>query len=247
MYIPNKPAKCGQKIEMMCDSGTRYMIDARPYLGKGTNIERVPLGEYVVKELARSIYGSNRNVTTDDWFTSIPLAKHLLQQHCKLTVVGTLRTNKREIPEETKNSRGRAIGTSMFCYDGPLTLLSFKPKPSKMVYLVSSCDEEGTVNLTSETPHNYTTKGGVDTFDQMCSNISCNRKTNLWPMCMFYDMLYISSINSYFLYCHNVLVSGGKPLSPRSFMKQLHEPLVEPWLKRQLEIPTMPRRIKDRI
>lgn len=117
MYIPNKPAKYGQKIEMMCDSGTRYIIDAMPYLGKGTNIERVPLGKYVVKELARSIYGSNRNVTTDNWFTSIPLAKHLLQQSYKLRIVGTLRTNKREIPEEMKNSQGRAIGTSMFCYD----------------------------------------------------------------------------------------------------------------------------------
>lgn len=121
-----------------------------PCLGKGTNTEGVPLSEYVVKELTRSIYGSNRNVTTDNWFTSIPLAKQLLQQPYKLTIVGTLRANKREIPEEMKNSRGRAIGTSMFCYDGPLTLLSFKPKPSKMVYLLSSCDEEGTVNPTSK-------------------------------------------------------------------------------------------------
>lgn len=52
MYIPNKPAKYGLKIEMMCDSGTRYMIDdAMPYLGKGTNTGGVPLGEFVVKEL----------------------------------------------------------------------------------------------------------------------------------------------------------------------------------------------------
>lgn len=130
-----------------------------------------------------------------------------------------------------KNRRGRAIGTSMFCYDGPLTLLSFKPKPSKMVYLLSSCDEEGTVNLTSKTTHKNAPKGGLDTFDQMCFDISCNRKTNRWPMCMFYDMLNISSINSSFLYCHNVLVSGGKSLSRKSFMKQLHEHLVEPWLK----------------
>lgn len=64
---------------------------------------------------------------------------------------------------------------------------------------------------------------------------------------MFYDMLNISSINSYILYCHNVLVSGGKPLSRRSYMKQLHEQLVKAWLKRRLEIPTMPRKIKDKI
>ncbi|XP_026330081.1 piggyBac transposable element-derived protein 4-like [Hyposmocoma kahamanoa] len=135
-YIPKKPAKYGLKIEMMCDSGTRYMIDAMPYLGKRTHTGDVPLGEYVVKEFTRSIRGSNRNVTTDNWFTSVPLAKNLLQQPYKLTIVGTLRANKTEIPEEMKNYRGRAIGTAMFCYNGPLTLLSFKPKPSNIFAVV---------------------------------------------------------------------------------------------------------------
>ncbi|CAG4981103.1 unnamed protein product [Colias eurytheme] len=65
--------------------------------------------------------------------------------------VGTLRANKREIPEEMRNNRTRPVGTSMFCYDGPLTLLSYKPKPSKMVYLLSSCDENGTINQSSKT------------------------------------------------------------------------------------------------
>lgn len=42
-------------------------------------------------------------------------------------------------------------------------------------------------------------------------------------------------------------MSGGKPLARRSYMKQLHEQLVEPWLKHQLEMPTMPRKTKDKI
>lgn len=129
MYIPNKPAKYGVKLVMMCDSGTKYMIDCTPYLGKGSDTGGVPLGEFFVKELTRSIHGTNRNVTMDNWFTSVPLAKKLLQQPYKLTIVGTLRANKREIPEEMKNNRSRTIKTSMFCYDGPLTLLSYKPKP----------------------------------------------------------------------------------------------------------------------
>ncbi|CAK1589293.1 unnamed protein product [Parnassius mnemosyne] len=153
MYIPNKPAKYGLKIEMKFDGGTRNMVDAMTYLGKATNTGGLPLREYVVKELTRSIEGSNRNVTTDSWFTSTPLAKQLLQQPFISTLIGTLRTNKREIPEEMKNYRGRVVGTCIFCYDGPLTLLSFKPKPSKMVYLLSSCDEKGTVKSTIKLPH----------------------------------------------------------------------------------------------
>lgn len=61
-----------------------------PYLGKGTDTSGVPLGEYFVKELTRSTHGTNRNVTMDNWFTSVPLAKQLLQQPYKLTIVGTL-------------------------------------------------------------------------------------------------------------------------------------------------------------
>ncbi|GBP02746.1 PiggyBac transposable element-derived protein 4 [Eumeta japonica] len=34
MYIPNKPAKYGIKKVMLCDSGTKYMVDAIPYLDR---------------------------------------------------------------------------------------------------------------------------------------------------------------------------------------------------------------------
>lgn len=165
-------------------------------MGKGTNAGDLPLGEFFVKELTRTIYGTNRNVTTDNWFTSVPLAKSLQLEPYKLTIVGTLRGNKREIPEELKNSKTRPVGSSIFCYDGPLTLLSFKPKPSKVIYLCSSCDEEGTVNRNSKMPYMIEfynlTKGGVDSFDQMCSNMSSSRKTNRWPMCVFYGMINIA-------------------------------------------------------
>ncbi|XP_072388744.1 uncharacterized protein [Diabrotica undecimpunctata] len=51
MYIPNKPAKYGLKIVMLCDVGTKYMFDAELYLGKGTKTNGQPLGEYYVKQL----------------------------------------------------------------------------------------------------------------------------------------------------------------------------------------------------
>lgn len=175
MYIPKKPSKYGLKIEMMCNSGTWYMIDAMPYLGKGTNTGGISLSEYVVKELTRSIHGTNRNVNTDNWFTFVSLAKQMLQQTYKLTITGTLRANKREIPEELKNKRDSAIGTSMLCYDRPLTLLSFKPKSrSKIVYFLSSCHEEGTVN---ETP---TKPGMIECYNAKIGNI--------WPNVCTYIM-----------------------------------------------------------
>ncbi|CAB0010906.1 unnamed protein product [Nesidiocoris tenuis] len=37
MYIPSKPNKYGMKIIMMCDNSTKCMVNASPYLGKGSN------------------------------------------------------------------------------------------------------------------------------------------------------------------------------------------------------------------
>ena len=78
MYIPNKPNKYGIKILMMCDSGTKYMINAMPYIGKATNTNGIPQGEFYVKELSKPLHDSNRNITCDNWFNSVPLAKSLL-------------------------------------------------------------------------------------------------------------------------------------------------------------------------
>lgn len=43
-YIPNKPSKYGIKIMMLCDSSSKYMIDAIPYVGKSTDTNGLPLG-----------------------------------------------------------------------------------------------------------------------------------------------------------------------------------------------------------
>lgn len=45
---------------------------------------------------------------------------------------------KPEIPEEMKNMRSRQVGTAMFSYDAPLTVAFYKPKPSKMVYVMKN-------------------------------------------------------------------------------------------------------------
>lgn len=65
----------------------------------------------------------------DNWFTSVPLAKSLLQEPYKLTLVGTLRANIKEIPTELQNECTRRTGTAIFCYDNEVTLLSYESKP----------------------------------------------------------------------------------------------------------------------
>lgn len=249
IYIPNKPNKYGIKIVMVVDNSTKYMVDAEPYLGSCTKTDGLPLGEYFVKKLTRTVHGTNRNITMDNWFTSVPLAKSLLKEPYKLTLVGTLRANKREIPIELQNERTRGTGTAMFCYDNELTLLSYKPKPQKVVFLLSTCDEEGKLDETSKKPtmvefYNQT-KGGVDTLDQMCSIASCSRKTRRWPLCNFYGMLNIAFVNSYIVYVSNNMEANKKPLSRREYIKSLHHKLVEPHMQKRILMPTLQTGLRD--
>lgn len=89
---------------------------------------------------------SGRNLTTDNWFTSILLANNLLKE--KITLFGTLRKNKREIPNEfllyiTKN---REVNNSIFGFQNYLTLVSYKTKPNKMVPSHSSTHHNAAID-----------------------------------------------------------------------------------------------------
>lgn len=79
-------------------------------------IINLSLGTYFVKHLCEPLYGSNRNITMDNWFTSVPLASELLRDPNKLIIVGTVRSNKKKIPLEMKNLKDRHVGTSMLLH-----------------------------------------------------------------------------------------------------------------------------------
>lgn len=248
MYIPNKPNKYGIKLVMAADVNSKYVIDAIPYLGKGTDVQKQPLATYFIKEITSTLHGTHRNITMDNWFTSISLADELLRSPYNLTLVGTLRSNKREIPDKLKNFRSRAIGTSMFCYDGDKTLVSYKAKSNKVVFVLSTVHDQPNINETSGKPeiiHFYNeTKGAVDTVDQMCSNMCTNRKTKRWPLCMFYNMLNLSTINSYVIHVSNNIRNNKKPMSRRDFVMKIGDQLMEPWLRQRLQTVTLRRDIK---
>nr|CAI5859758.1 unnamed protein product [Callosobruchus analis] len=78
----------------------------------GSTYKATMSGEYFVIKLTENIHGSNRNITMDNWFTSVNLADILVKPPYRLTVLGTLRQNKREIPPEMLHLKGREVGSS---------------------------------------------------------------------------------------------------------------------------------------
>ncbi|XP_071056505.1 piggyBac transposable element-derived protein 4-like [Onthophagus taurus] len=234
VYIGSKPDKYGIKVVCMCDSRTYYMISAIPYIGKNTNPTNESVPMYLVKELSKSIHGTNRNITMDNWFTSVPLAKEMLSSK-DLTIVGTIRHNKREIPPSFLPSKNKPVLTSEFAFSDKLTLVSFTPKRNQSVILISTMHADKNVNEVSKKPEIIefynSTKGGVDTFDQMAHNYTVFRKTRRWPLRYFYGMLDQAAINAFVLY--NVSRNASK-ITRNKFLQSLGLQLAKPWMESRL-------------
>jgi hypothetical protein len=60
------------------DVKSKYILNGFPYLGKDELRSTIPLGEFVVLKLAKPYLHQGRTITTDNFFTSIPLAENLV-------------------------------------------------------------------------------------------------------------------------------------------------------------------------
>lgn len=195
--------------------------------------------------------GSNRNITMDNWFTTIPLANALLKDPYNMTLLGTIRLDNPKIPLNMRLTKNREIGDSKFLFSNNTTLLSYKAKKNKVVCLLSTMHPDKGVNQNNNKPfmieHYNQTKGGVDTMDQMCSVRSCSRKTKRWPLCIFYDLVNIGGVNSLII-LNRVLCSKNKPpLTRKLFLNQLYQQLAYPWLEQRLSIRNLPRDLRSMI
>ncbi|XP_071051718.1 piggyBac transposable element-derived protein 4-like [Onthophagus taurus] len=171
-YIKSKPARYGIKIFLLTDSRTYYTNNFEIYAGKQ------PEGEYklqndpysVVCRLIKPIEKTGRNITMDNWFMSIKLMNDLLKNH-RLTCVGTIRKNKREVPTAFVTPKNRSEYSSLFAFSENKTVVSYCPKKGKVVLVGSTMHNDDCINSESEKQkpeiiefYNLT-KGGVDTVD----------------------------------------------------------------------------------
>ena len=240
-YIPSKPAKYGIKIWWCCDAQTSYPLNGQVYLGKQPDQPReVGQGARVFKDMVAPWYRSGKNVTADNFFTSIPLAEDLLQNG--LTYVGTIRSNKAEIPAEMKPNNNREVYSSMFGFKDQVTLVSYVPKKDKSVKALSTMHHDTAVEGEDRKPeiilHYNATKSGVDNLDYLCTLYTCRRKVNRWPVVLFGNCNDVGAVAAFVTWMAKYpewkSSEGGR--RRRVFLLELGHELVMPNIKRRAAI-----------
>ena len=186
-YMQSKPAKYGIKFWAIVDVLSSYILNVDVYLGTDlANIrdKTVSVGESVVLKLVQPYcHQEKRVLACDNFFSSINLAVSLYNK--SIHFVGTLRKNKKEISHEFQPSSKRTIESSLFGFSKNLTIVSYVPKKSKAVIVLSTHHQDMMVNASvankPEIILSYNSlKGGVDTADHLIENFSCRRKTRRW-------------------------------------------------------------------
>ncbi|XP_057662491.1 piggyBac transposable element-derived protein 4-like [Diorhabda carinulata] len=165
LYIPSKPNKYGIKIFCLYDAKLYYTSNMEIYCEQqpGGPFRQSNLSSDVIMRLSEPISQSGRNITADNWFTSVELVRKLEEK--KLSYVGTVRKNKRKLPANFVLPKGRQVFDSIFGYTKNETLVSYVPK----------------------------NKSGVDVVDKLCATYNVARSTKRWPMKLqvYADLRYI--------------------------------------------------------
>lgn len=256
VFMPQKPGKYGLKIWACSDARTYYTSHLEIFVGN-QNPGPYRLNNSIPAIVHRSVShleNSGRNITCDNLFTSVPLAESLLQR--KLTIVGTMRKNKAEIPPLfVAKNKDRPVPSSMFGFSTTSTLVSYKPKPGKVVVLLSTLHENDAIDAESGDHHKpeivtfyNKTKIGVDTSDALQKKYSVSRICTRWPLSIFYFMLNVGGINSFVIFRHNAQADvERRKCTRKDFLYSLGKSLTKDHCRRRLYESNIPSSMKERI
>lgn len=234
-YMPKKPEKYGIKFWVSSCACCSYVWKIQPYLGKtlGGPAEKNQ-GERVVLDLIDGLKGHN--------ITSHHLSQKLLSKD--ITMVGTMRKNKRSIPPKLLQCKKVPLYSSTFAFTEDTTLVSYVSRKNKCTLLQSTMHNTpdigtDTKKLPAIVAYYNRTKGGVDTIDKMLGTYSCKRKSNRWPMAVFSNIIDISALNAFVVYneINPNFQSKQVKTRRRNFLEQLGHELATPHMMKRTGKP----------
>jgi hypothetical protein len=89
-------------------------------------------------------------------------------------------------------------------------------------------------------------KGRVDSHDEMCTLYTTARKTNLWPMRLFYGMIDSAALNAFVIFTENMPNFGEHKKDKRQkFLKELALALIVPHARQRLVVQQTAQDVKQ--
>lgn len=252
-YVPLKPTKRGIKVWMRADPNNGYVNEYQVYTGKEGNVAEKGLGERVVKDLTRSIWGKYHHIYCDNYFTSVDLFHELLDN--KTYACGTIRTNRKGLPPAVSKCKLKKQGQVVQRQNDAMvatawhdkrtvTLLSTNSNPLEMTE-VQRKQKDGTINNVAcpKVLKLYTQNmNGVDRADQLRSTYSIARKAAKWWKYLFWFMVDVAICNAFILMKespNHILTTKSARRRERNqleFRKKLaHQLIGDFWGKRKRE------------
>ncbi|XP_068205034.1 piggyBac transposable element-derived protein 4-like [Palaemon carinicauda] len=164
-----------------------------------------------------------RNVTTDNYFTAVNLAKQL---KIKVTIIiGTMNKIRREVPATVRTMKDNLYSTKLY-KSGDMTLTVYQGKLKKNVVVFSTFHQdvslENNAKKTPETIKFYNeTKYRGNILDQMAQKYSVRTCTRRWPIHSFQITLDLAAINAWVIYKEET----KEKIAGKEFLVELSEEL----------------------
>ncbi|KAK9744972.1 Transposase IS4 [Popillia japonica] len=249
MYMPNKPAKYGLKIQCLTDVTNSNLYNAYIYTGKDS--ESFGLGGEEKKFLkptqavlrqAKPLFNSCRNITTDNWYSSIQLVDVLGNNNW--TYVGTVKKqNKAKIPPSFQPNKKRVENSTLYGFRKNANFLRWESWKTGMHNRRFNDPNNKKPEIISYYNEN---KGGVDSLDEKCSKTPRVAALDV-IFVIFFRLLDISVVNSYILhqcYKNNPIIKEKSVFGMRLAMQLVEDHMRR---RRRLTMTVIPRELRTTI
>lgn len=215
-FMPLKRHRFGMKLFTLCDVESGYILDFILYTGGGTDLNfdsELGYSGSVVKTMMMPYLDKGHNLYMDSWYAS-PTLFHFLHGH-QTGACGTVQARRKKMPTFPNVRRGEM----MSLHNNGVMCIKWRDK--RVVHILTSIHADEMVN-TGKRNHatgdliqkpaavvEYTHKArSVDMVDTMISNVDCMRKSQKWYKKLFFHILDMTVLNSYYMF---LVRTGNKP------------------------------------
>lgn len=248
--VPKKPFKHGLKMYTLVDCQYPYTYNLELYLGENPGPYNFSCSKVdTIVRLTDPIHGEYRNVTLSNYFTSLEAVELLFDK--KITAVGSIKPNKKEVPRIFRTVKDKMTHYSLFGFGHVATLVQYICKPNKAALLLSSKHSDYSIDMNSGLsfkPEIVTyykrTKTAVEVMEKLCAKGDVSRNSRRWALTTLFRLMNIAAVNALCVYTIN---KRQERVVRREFQIELALSMIKPMIQRRMHADNIPKVVKQKM